>query len=509
MARLLRGANVRTLDYAAFEQNARFFVDKLGGHDTTSWARPLAQGLPGALGAELPSVGQDLIRQYAQESGGRLFEGLASDGKKFATTMFTGVGNEIASGLGVPAATIMPLVQVAQTAVMDGLGSVATGLIAQAGLGALTGGVSIVAGGLLSMALGSFFGAGKGGSPEPPTPPPPKRRTAEKPTSTPTLASVWVEVFEATVRWRRMPLGRNADATNLFYLPEGYTADTRLPANKGWQFSADDVAAGRTPYVPTTGEWGWLGPPIPWGDFVGRSPLKAYKFPHDALAAWVGYNQNLSFMLQRVIEKGFSDKAIQKGTYPHLVKFTPYFGVIGWAEWIVSSLVGDLWKSGQLQVPRPVRGGKANPFYYAGPYLPSVEKLVEARIKGLTYGSGSLQRIIDDRMRDPIGALAFVTEATRQSMATGFALSEQTANAATQTQLLKSDAQTWRDTTLDIIKSAVALPPDGRREIDDNINRNRREREKDEKTWRAGMPPWIIPAIVGTAALGAYFARRR
>jgi len=423
--------------------------------------------------------------------------------------MFSGVGKEISEGLGVPPEIVMPVVQAAQSAVMSGLGSVATATLVQAGLGALTGGVSVVAGGLLSMALGSFFGEGKA---KPPAPPPaPRDRTIKKPTVKPQMSEVWSEVFAAAVRWRKDGLGTNAYGTNHLYLASGYTADTRRASGKGWKFEPDDVSAKRMPYVPTTTEWQWLGPPIPWGVGVGGGMVESYRFTHDALARWVGYNQNLSYVTQREIEKGFSDKLIQEGKFPHLKPFTPYFGAIGWAEWIVSGMAAEYLKdvlNPTLASLARVKGVTfANPFNWAGPHLHEFDKYGQGRLDKLKYGARSMQALVDNRMMDPLGALAFVTQVTQRSMAAGFALAAQEQESVRQTNLLKGTAQDWRDQTLASIASGTVGP--GSEEARKKREKDKREREEDSKLWKAGIPLWAIVAGVALAGLGVAFARRR
>lgn len=514
MEGLLRKANAG-LDYARdYQGTVRKFTDSYGVYNAKEWVPRLTKGVVGAMGVENPLASGDIVRGF-QESAGNLFTDLANRGSQQAGALFAGtLSNALIDKFGVPPGLVRPAVQAAQAAVTDALGMVGTKLLASAGaaLGPFSGGLSIVGGGLLSMALGGLFG-----DEEPPAPlPAEKVRTVARPTTIVEMDAVWEEVFTTVVRWRRQEV-RYARRTrqihdevqslntNYFYLPEEYWSETRITRNKNYATSGKDASTYGplgTPMRRLAAQEAWLGGAIPWT----VEGLDNYRFIHDALGPWIGYNRNLSLAVQRSLGHAFSLEALGTGiSRTTKAPFEPYFAEIGWAEWIVNGIVAAAWR--EMGERTPWVGEK-----WAHPNLIGVMRWGNQKFAG-HRGAKNLRSLAKNWATDSAGALALVTEQIRASMAVGEGFAQHSATAEQQTLDLKIVAEEERRTMQQTILSSVTGEGAKKqaRELVIEIDRARKAQdEEDKKIRRAGIPWWAIPVGLGVVGAGAWvFSRRR
>ena len=517
MASLLAASNVPTLDYRAFERNGVQFIDKLGDHDVSNWVSPLARGVTPALFAEVSAKGRNTTEAGIQEAAGNIFSAMSGAARGSAVRSYGQVVSRVGAGIGLPPSLTGALIQGTQKTVVDGLGSVGASLLAKAGLGVLGGPAGIIAGGLLSMALGAFFGDEKA---KPKPPPAEKKRTLSRPSvsDVPHLDTVFEEILTAAIRWRKtMPTAKGV--INPFLVPSSYAPSTRRTPNLSGTFSSDDVVHGRTPYVYNTVEAQWLGVPVEWAP--NTQAVGSYVFNHDCLARWVGYNLNLSMATQEILKKDFSDQVVER-RYPSLKLWAPYFADIGWAEYIVAGYLGSLWTHagtgwdpvGLNPIRRTSGGGYTDRGNDASWFHPSTYDLMQT-IKGSLHGSSlgtdSLLRLVaGEPLKTPRQALAHVTVLLRGSMAVAANMAIQEEYTRAETNRVTLEIQTWRDEKLSLI-GATTNDPQVRNNVEDRRNQDARERQR-LKIARKSRPRWLLPAV-GVAAVGlaggAYWALRR
>lgn len=479
VARMLAASGAR-LNYPDFEQNTRRFVDARGNYDVSGFIPRLADGWVKVEGSRR-SVGESLVREVGHGGVQNLLSGLATTGRTRSTQLFSNIARS-AENAGFPSALVTPVVQAAQSMVMDGLGVVTQELIgsAAAALGPLSGGLSIVGGGLLSMALGAFFGDKKRAPP-----PPPRVREILKPPPAPraTLAEVWLEIATATLRWRRDGLGR-CGGDNCLLVPAGYTPATRRPPGQHYYYSAKEVGEQRlkpfTPSVQGT-DWNWAGDPIPW-TATGRTE---YNFAYDALCKWVGYNPNLFLTVQEDLKQAFDRRELQS--------YMPYAGQIGWAEFIVGGLLGRHGLGPLRNLPDFV------------PTATRLSVLVANVFDGLRRVPSATRDLVELQKRhrqDPLAALGYVTLLVNKAGEVTLALAAQADEADRQTTAMKTDADIWQREVLVTIAANTSAA--GRREIEEEQHRRDRAREEEEKRAKArqGVPGWAWALGGGLAAAG-------
>ena len=517
MAEVLAKANVPTLDYQAFAQNAMAFSSKLGNHSTRDWVPELARGASSGLYAEVKATAGNALSAI-RESAGNIFSELSGSGTAAAREAYTTLGNNVGSAIGLPPVLTGALIQSTQKTVVDGLGSVGSSLLAQVGLGALSGGVSIIAGGLISMALGSFFGKDKA---PPAVPPEKKTRTIQRAQSDPPqLDSVFEEILTAVVRWRKDGLGyvdgyEAGRYVNALLVPTGYLPRTRRTPNLSGEFTSRDVIdKGLTPYVFTSTDWQWLGPPLPWA--LATDPIAKYNFNHDCLARWVGYNLNLSLATQEILANDFSDRAVSRRSFG-LQAWLPYLSAIGWAEFIVAGFLASLWKFEPF--------GKAGPPVWqpipnlnpvsprgaaiGGPNLYNMMRAIQRTLKDPKSFKQLSDMVAGDPLKNARAALAHVTIILRGSMAVAANMALHEELTTEHTNDIKRRIQTWRDEKLSLIGATGS--PQVQRNVQDLHNQDARERDNDQSSKKLRAVSWLVPAALGLAAVGGgiYLARRR
>lgn len=508
MEDILAKANVRTLDYGAFKKNTTDFINKAGNHDTRDWVDRLARGAGPALLAEVKAKGSNGLESLITTQAGNIYRDLATSGKAQATKAFGDVFQSAADAVGLPPALAGSIVQSAQKTVVDGLGSVGSAFLANAGLGALSGGLSIVAGGLLSLGLGAFFGTTRGQ----PTPPrPEKRRKVERPTTNvPQLDAVLEEIWTAVLRWRKDALGRVHSGVdryeiNALLLPTAYGPATRRTPNQSGEFTADEVTRGLSPYVYSNEDWQWLGYPIPWA--LKTDAVARYIFNHDCLAHWIGYNLNLSLATQELLIRGFSNL----GGHDNLKAWRPYFGSIGWAEYIVSGFLWSMWRFTPPLPPRfstmkwePIR--EVNPVSLSNamlgnPNLGTLMDVAKRSVGGFKSTDELLRIVAGDPLKTPRQALAHVTVLLRGSMAVAASQAIQEELSLAETNRLKVAIQGWRDDKLSLIR-ATSNDPEVQTNTEDVHNQDVRDREVDATATALGGLRWLVPAALGLGAVG-------
>lgn len=478
MDTVLRGSGVRGLTFSDLQAETGKAIDKLGGHAiSTQWVTSLSQGFSAQLTAS-GGVRESLLRDVQlglQEEGGNRLRGFADLGKKTASKAFSDISNKVTGATGLPPDLVSPFVQFAQKQAMDGLGAVAERLTT--GLGFLGGPVGMAAAGLLSMGIGMLFGQDE--DPPPPAPWAPRTTVPYGNPANPytiTLGQVWHEVFRAAVRWRALePSSRNGawglyafdfsvsptaiasgpGSTNALFYPSGWTRRTRR-APDGWKYEPAAVARGTQalaegkrpalvdmPYTPPArSDWGWLQNPILWGIPYGDQQSSAFRFSHDALAQWVGYNQRLSGAVESLIFHTF-DPAAKEGRFE---AFTPYFGRIGWAEYIVASILGELARTGkvaQFAVAHPVSalGLQGLMEYVRDTMLKPYD--AEVSIAGLGAAE-KLARFARDPVADGRAALCKVTQLVRVAVASPEETSAQAAAADGLAKRQAEDLNRWQ-----------------------------------------------------------------
>ena len=412
---------------------------------------------------------QSALAQF-QASAGQQFEAHSRSAVDKARSLSSLIVSNGVKSLGVPPGLIAPFVTQAQDSLLAGAKSAVSGLAAEVlgpAVAGLAGPAAGIVGPLLSMGIGALFGEKR----NPPPPPPPKQRTiTAKNLGQIDPLRVINELWYASWRWHSNLMGRASGAAAVYAADFGLTAEDlrglpaagsklavgTLPAAHTARFRLVQdgrIVPGRTGRIQKPLEHAGFGAPIPWKT---EGEGDEYRFTHDALGEFLGYNQTLSFAVAERIRETFA-----KGSnLPHLAPFAPYLGEIGWAEFIVASALLQAGTNNNLETLNQ-HGGMANfegrqvSKWLVGAYAKSIFPDVNALADPTKGGTAYLRRLGAKPLNSGLGALAFVTAEIRTAQALRKDLAGRGEESLTSAKGAVEELKTWLKGELDRIHAAL------------------------------------------------------
>lgn len=442
-------------------------IAQLMAREYTSY---LSAGLP--TGAKITAE----MRTLQVDSQARFGE-LADRAAATASSTMKSLGADILNSTGLPPAAIQlaaPFIKTAQEAVLGGAGKVLGDLLGQAG--ALAGPFGMLAGPLLSVGMGMLFGKEK-------VPPPPKEAAKRNTTlalAPPEILPGWVlgELILASYRWHKMQTSVQSSgiyAYDFAFRPN----DLKTLVTGGLNQAVNILPSGHTKHwrlfpsgrtepglldTPNTGSD--IGAPIARTTDADK---QEYVFTFDALGEFTSYNRAIADALGLQLKKAFDP---WKDT-PHLEPFSPFFGEIGWAEFIVASALAEYGTRGDgLEALAHLGIGQLTVFKNKGglqqklaPYLTDQLDAIAARSNGtevlLSTGTGPAASPV----RHGAAALALVTGNIRLALGAQDPLAKRGEQAHDKAKSEINDLKGWMETKFKSIESKLG-------EIGLNVEKN-------------------------------------